>query len=82
MRKETIDKLKDLNRRIHCSGFSWRHDDFFLLQEVLPELVGGFGDDASQPAVQADVHLCKDIKKCAWVEDVCAACPEFESRTA
>ena len=54
LRKELIDKLKDLNMRIHCKGFSWQHEDFFTLQEALPLIVGGFGEKRLQSGVEND----------------------------
>jgi len=62
MRKELIDRLKDLNMRIHCKGFSWQHEDFFTLQEALPLIVGGFGD-ASDSIEQSVNHQKTDHQK-------------------
>ena len=79
MRKELIDKLQDLNMRIHCKGFSWQHEDFFTLQEALPLIVGGFGENASQsiPAqdTQSPIDLGVPCQKCGctdgWICDCC-----------
>ncbi len=31
--------LKELNERLNKSGFSWQHSDYFLLKEMLPNII-------------------------------------------
>ena len=37
--KETIRRFKDLSLRLNKQGFSFQYDDYFLLQDYLPEVI-------------------------------------------
>ena len=39
MGKSTINKIEGLNKRLRSGGFSWSHDDYYLLQAKLPEII-------------------------------------------
>ena len=39
MIKPHIEYLKELNIRLHARGFSWQHEDYLNLQEILPEIL-------------------------------------------
>jgi len=32
-----IKYIKDLSKRLNSRGFSWQHDDFPMLQKIIPE---------------------------------------------
>lgn len=34
-----LKHLEDLSKRLNARGFSWQHDDYFVLQELLPLLL-------------------------------------------
>jgi hypothetical protein len=75
MRVATIKGLKSLNLRLNCRGFSWQHDDFFLLQEALPLIVGGFGV-LSGRVVEMDAEKC--VHPTGYIKSarVCGLCGE------
>jgi len=61
--------LQRLNARLQASGFSWQHDDYFLLQEALPEIIKFVilgdpivmsVDNGSQPENAADTKGAAD----------------------
>lgn len=57
--KIKVDHLKELNDRLQSNGFSWQHDDYFLLSETMPEILDiiSQSQQGSQPD-QADTCEC------------------------
>jgi len=39
MTRQQIQDLRELCDRLRARGFSWRHEDYLLLKETLPEMI-------------------------------------------
>ncbi len=39
MNQIQIKYLIELSKRLNSKGFSWNHQDYFLLKEIVPEMV-------------------------------------------
>jgi len=53
MEKHQINYLKDLLKRLSSHGFSWQHDDFYKLKQILPETLNILTADPKFPQSSA-----------------------------
>ncbi len=45
MERQHISELISLNDRMHKNGFSFQHQDYLLLRDILPEIVRSVKED-------------------------------------
>ena len=68
MDKYKIEYLKELNDRLYARGFSWHHEDYFQLQEALPEILKLLKGEGKMNLIREAVKT--SIKNFKFKEDV------------